>query len=109
MVIVVIGLEGLGGQGGQNVQGVMVVRVVMMVMVVMVVRALRLLQVFVTPRQWIDHWRLCGGGRQALVNRDKSCSIKSPPPSILFDTPVSGMCQGGHGDQFGQVIIFCFD
>ena len=43
---------------------------------------LRLPQVFVTPRQLIDHGRLCGGGRQALVN------IKS---AIPFDTPVTGM------------------
>ena len=50
---------------------------------------LRSLQVFVSPRQWIDHCRLCGGGRQTLVN------IKSAPPTIPFDTPVTGMVGPG--------------
>ena len=48
---------------------------------------LRLPQVFVSPRQWINHWRHCGGGCQALV--------KSAPPAIPFDTPVTGMVRPG--------------
>ena len=47
-------------------------------------KPLRIPQVFVSPRQWTDHWRHCRGGRQALV-------IKSAPPAIPFDTPVAGM------------------
>ena len=60
--------------------------------------SLRLSQVFVSPRQWTDHWRHCRGGRQASVNlavcRDLfPWSIKSAPPLIPFDTPVMGMAQ----------------
>ena len=47
-------------------------------------RPKRLPQVFVPPRQCTDHWRHFEGGRQALVN------IKSAPPAIPFDTPVTG-------------------
>ena len=59
---------------------------------------LRIPQVFVSPRQWTDHWRHCRGGRQASVNlavcRDLfPWSIKSAPPLIPFDTPVMGMAQ----------------
>ena len=45
----------------------------------------QLLQVFVSPRQRIDHWRRCEGSCQALLN------IKSVPPATPLDTPVTGM------------------
>ena len=48
-------------------------------------------QVFASPRQCSDHWRRIEGSCQALVN------IKSAPPAIPFDTPVTGMSQAALG------------
>ena len=48
------------------------------------VKTLRLLHVFVSPRQWNDHWQHWRGGALGHV-------INSAPPTVPFDTPVTGM------------------
>ena len=42
-------------------------------------RGIAVTEGFVSPRQWIDHWCHCGGGRQTLVNTCGDFDLCTPP------------------------------